>query len=97
MTPLNNIVQTDESETKKSKKPYVTREQKEAFIQWYLKKYGYNTHLKENNSRVVSEQYERETGVIIPKISVFRWLNKLESKKVENFAKEFIDPEMLNQ
>lgn len=81
----------------KNKKPYVTREQKEEFLKWYLEKYGYNTHLKENNSRIVSETYEREKGILIPKITIFRWLNKLEEKKVENFAKEFIDPKMLNQ
>ena len=97
MTPLNNIVQTDESETKKSKKDYVTREQKEEFLKWYLEKYGYNTHLKENNSRIVSETYEREKGIVIPKITIYRWLNKLESKKIENFAKEYIDDNILNQ
>lgn len=83
--------------TKKPKKPYVTREQKEEFIQWYLAKYGYNVNLKINNSRVLSEAYEREKGILIPKITIFRWLGKLEQKKVDDFAKEFIDPIVFNQ
>ena len=79
----------------KHKKDYVTREQKEEFIQWYLAKYGYNSHLKENNSRVLSEAYEREKGILIPKITIYRWLNKFEQNKVDNFAKEFIDTNLL--
>jgi len=82
---------------KKPKKPYVTREQKEEFIQWYLSKYGYNVNLKTNNSRVLSETYEREKGILIPKITIFRWLGKLEQRKVDDFAKDFIDPALLTQ
>lgn len=82
--------------TKKAKKPYVTREQKDEFIQWYLSKYGYNVNLKINNSRVVSEAYEREKGILIPKITLYRWLGKLEQRKVDDFAKDFIDPNLLN-
>ena len=83
--------------TKKPKKPYVTKEQKGEFIQWYLRKYGYNVNLKINNSRVVSEQYERETGIIIPKVSIYRWLGKLEQRKIDDFAKDFIDSDLFNQ
>lgn len=83
--------------TRKPKKPYVTREQKEEFIQWYLSKYGYNVNLKTNNSRVLSETYEREKGIVIPKITIFRWLGKLEQRKVDDFAKDFIDPTLLTQ
>ena len=85
--PLDDLpVQTN----KKPKKPYVTKEQKEEFIQWYLRKYGYNVNLKINNSRVVSEQYERETGITIPKVTIFRWLGKLEQKEVKKFSSEYI-------
>ena len=80
----------------KAKKPYVTKEEKEAFIQWYLSKYGYNTHLKENNSRVLSEAYQREVGILIPKISIYRWLGKLDPSKILDFSTEYIDQSLLN-
>lgn len=80
----------------KYKKPYVTKEEKERFLQWYLSNYGFNTHLKENNSRVLSEAYHRETGVLIPKITIYRWLGKLDPDKVKNFSTEYIDLSLLN-
>ena len=80
-----------EQPVKKAKKPYVTREQKDEFIEWYLEKYGYNVNLKINNSRVLSEAYEREKGIYIPKITIFRWLGKLKEEIVESFASEYID------
>ena len=80
----------------KYKKPYVTKEEKERFIQWYLSNYGFNTHLKENNSRVLSEAYHRETGVLIPKITIYRWLGKLDPDKIKNFSTEYIEPSLLN-
>lgn len=87
----------DADNTRKTKKPYVTKEQKEEFIQWYLRKYGYNVNLKINNSRVVSEQYERETGIIIPKVSIYRWIGKLEQREIDDFARDFIDSDLFNQ
>ena len=84
-------------DTVKPKKPYVTREQKEAFIQWYLSHYGYNVKLKENNSRVLSETYYQETGILIPKISIFRWLSKIEQGKVYDYAQKYIDSQLLLQ
>ena len=87
---MNDSTNEQGEDVKKPKKPYVTREQKEEFIQWYLHKYGYNVNLKINNSRVVSEAYERETGITIPKITIFRWINKLEQKEINNFASEYI-------
>ena len=84
-------------DTVKPKKPYVTREQKEEFIQWYLSHYGYNVKLKENNSRVLSEKYYQETGILIPKISIFRWLGKIEQGKVYDYAQKYIDPRLLPQ
>lgn len=93
---MEEITNENKENIKKNKKPYVTKEQRKEFIQWYLRKYGYNVNLKINNSRVVSEQYEKETGIIIPKISIYRWLGKLEQGEVNKFAKEFIDPVLIN-
>lgn len=73
-----------------NRKEYVTKQQKEEFIQWYLSHYGYNTNLKNNNSRVVSEAYQREVGVLIPKLTIYRWLQKLDYNKVLEYSKQFL-------
>ena len=72
------------------RKPYVTIEQHQQFIKWYLKNYGYNTHLKDNNSRVLSEAYKRDTNIEIPKVTIYRWLKKLGHNTVMSFASEYI-------
>ena len=73
-----------------NRKEYVTKQQKEEFIQWYLSHYGYNTNLKNNNSRVVSEAYQREVGILIPKLTIYRWLQKLDYKKVLDYSRQFL-------
>ena len=82
------------AEVKKQRKEYVTKQQKEQFITWYIKHYGYNVNLKHNNSRVVSEAYQQETGIYIPKITVYRWLGRMQDEsiqqKINNFTSEYV-------
>ena len=81
-------------QTKQTKKPYVTKTERARFIRWYLDHYGLNVELKKNNSRIVSEHYQRDTGVIIPKITIYRWLNRIdndEQNTIEAYAKKFIN------
>ena len=84
----------------KDKKPYVTKEERARFIHWYLEHYGLNVELKKNNSRKLSEHYQRDTGVLIPKISIYRWLNRIaedEKYTIAAYAKEFIDPTLITK
>ena len=78
----------------KHRKDYVTKQQKDQFITWYLNKYGYNVNLKCNNSRVLSETYQAETGIYIPKITIYRWLGRMNDnniqKKIEDYASVYI-------
>ena len=89
---------------KPKRKEYVTKQQRNVFIRWYLNKYGYNiqSNLKEHNSRVLSEEYYTECGILIPKISIYRWLIKLKNNEskytsnIDTFAHEFINPELIS-
>lgn len=81
----------NDNNTKKPRKEYVTKQQKADFIQWYLKHYGYN--IKKNNrqlnSRILSETYQATTGILIPKITIYRWLNKLNNEG-SNIVDKFV-------
>lgn len=85
----------DDNSASKTRKTYVTKQEKAAFIQWYLNKYGYNVNLKVNNSRVLSEAYHRECGILIPKITIYRWLGKLDQKIVKKFSEAYISNNIL--
>ena len=59
------------------KHDYTNKQEKKRFITWYLDNYGYNTHRHDYNSRLLSERYQRETNILIPKLTIYRWLTKL--------------------
>ena len=88
----------DKDKDKKQRKEYVTKQEKEQFISWYLRKYGYNVNLKRNNSRVLSEAYQQETGIYIPKITIYRWLGKMDNdkvqQKIDKFTSEYVVAEL---
>lgn len=77
---------------KKPRKEYVTKQQKADFIQWYLKHYGYNVkkNNRQLNSRILSETYQASTGILIPKITIYRWLNKLGPDTVDKFVSVYV-------
>lgn len=87
---------SNDNDNGKTRKTYVTKQEKAAFIQWYLNKYGYNVNLKVNNSRVLSETYHRECGILIPKITIYRWLGKLDQKIVKKFSEAYISDDIYN-
>ena len=96
MSDNNKEANNAEANIKKPRKEYVTKQQREQFIKWYLDKYGYNVNLKKNNSRVLSDTYLAERGIYIPKITIYRWLGKMHAnednieEKVNDFSSEYI-------
>lgn len=80
-----------------TRKKYVTKEEKAEFMRWYLEHYGYNVKLKQNNSRVLSEAYQRDTGIYIPKITIYRWFQKdIDTNLVSEFTSKYILDDYIN-
>lgn len=77
----------------KHKAEYTSKETKKRFLKWYLNTYGMNTsntvntdtkYNKNINSRILSEQFQQVSGILIPKMSIYRWLKRLDNIDAEN-------------
>lgn len=79
---------------KGQKAKYVSKQQREQFIDWYITNIGYNDNL---NSRQLSERYESERGLKIPKLTIYRWLQKIPQDKLEAFATRYVNHELLRK
>ena len=85
----------------KAKAKYVTKEQRKHFIKWYLKNYGMNdkNNMKEYNSRILSSLYYQQHGILIPKITIYRWITHLDGKDyptVMEYASKYLTTNQLN-
>ena len=94
---MSNTVKPVNTVTVKPRKDYVTKLQKDHFITWYLNRYGYNVKLKSNNSRVLSEKYQEETGVYIPKITIYRWLGKMDDDSIQQKINDYVSVYVVTQ
>ena len=77
----------------KPKAEYTSKETKKRFLKWYLNNYGMNTsntvndntkYNKHINPRILSEQFQQECGILIPKMSIYRWLKRLDNIDAKN-------------
>lgn len=79
---------------KGQKAKYVSKQQREQFIEWYITNIGYNDN---QNSRQLSERYESECGLKIPKLTIYRWLQNVPQDRLEAFASRYVNPELLRK
>ena len=101
----------------KPKAPYTTKEQKQQFIKWYLEHYGMNTtntvnndnkYNKKVNPRILSDLYYEQFHILIPKMTIYRWLKRLDNcnandvndnkftEVLTDFATTYINTNLLN-
>lgn len=66
-----------------TKADYITKDGKNAFIKWFIDTYGYNINRTSYNSRILSEEYLKQTNILIPKITIHRWLKSLDKQDQE--------------
>lgn len=80
------------------RKTYVTKDQKDQFLKWYLRTYGYNTS-SSPNSKTLSIRYSDDTGVAIPKLTIYRWITNtnLLQKYLAELSHEYISLEVIEQ
>ena len=80
------------------RKTYVSKDQKDRFIKWYLRTYGYNIS-SSPNSKTLSTRYSDETGVAIPKLTIYRWITNTDliQKYLKELSHEYISLEIIEQ
>ena len=75
-----------------SRKPYVSKAQREEFMRWLIMKYDLLQHDDRSrlpNPRILSEMYDREKGVKISKVSIYRWIKSLTTYLDAEMMREF--------
>lgn len=94
-----------------TKAPYTTRETKAQFMKWLSANYGYITLSLSpektcglqasahplDNSRILSEKFYKETKIKIPKLTIYRWMTKLNADLTidnEKIASNYISNEI---
>ena len=67
---------------------YTNKEGRNQFMRWLITNYGYDRVCITDNSRVLSEKYEKENHVKIPKNTIYRWLKEFEHFVADEYQTE---------
>ena len=78
-----------------AKSKYTTQQQRLDFLRWLSNRYGYELETANmSNSRILSADYYKATNVLIPKLTIHRWLKDIETNKrrlYESIASDYIN------
>ena len=84
----------------KNKNDYTSKQQRNEFFRWVITNYGYDKASITDNPRVLSDKYFKERHLRIPKITIYRWLQRFERFISDEYQVEglnYINSNTLNQ
>ena len=83
-----------------NKKQYTLKNERIEFLNWLISYYGYNVKNINDNTREISEIYNKERDKLIPKNTIYRWLKRYNHFIVDSFlveANKYINYDLLNE
>ena len=81
-------------------KHYTNQQMRNDFIIWLVNNYGYDINVVNipDNSRKLSNRYYKENKILIPKLTIYRWLKRFDEYKYKPFkiiASDYINKSLI--